>query len=131
MNKLKRMYLKGLASFKKRNEPKLDEEQQLIYDIVKKMCNNKETKLLMMTGSIEGNYYLEDKNREYFAVLSDTAIKITNHDFYIVRHYNDKTMRPLIKRVRHRIEKDRIIMEKEIFKNELNLLRKISVSLEN
>lgn len=130
MNKLKRMYLKGLVAYKNKRTPKLDEEQQLVYDIVHKMCLNNETKLIMMPSNSEGMYYLEDKQREYFAVLTDNAIKITNHNFYIVRHYSDKTMLPLIRRVRHRIDRDRISMEKEIFKNELNLLKKISNSLE-
>jgi hypothetical protein len=39
-------------------------------------------------------------------------------------------MKPLIDKVRRRIENDRVKMEKEMFKNELDLLRNISQSLD-
>lgn len=126
--RIKRAYLRGLSKWRRRKESVLDEEQQLIYNIVHKMCLNRDNKV--EDAPSRGAYYIEDRANQYYAVLSDSAIKITNHDFYIVRHYTDTTMKPLIKRVKHRIEKDLNQKDREIFKNELNLLRKISVSLE-
>lgn len=127
---IKKIYLKLLIKWKNRGIKPLDDEQKLLHEIVTKMCTKQDSKFLMSPGVNSSRYYIENKNHEYFIVLDDEAIKITNHSFYLVRHFHSEQMKPLIKKVRRRIESDRIKMEKEMFKNELDLLRNISSSLD-
>ena len=127
---LKKTYLKMLLWWKNRNIKPLDDEQKLLHEIVTKMCSKQDSIFLMSPGASSTRYYIENKNHEYFIVLDDEAIKITNHSFYLVRHFHSAQMNPLIQKVRKRIENDRVKMEKEMFKNELDLLRNISTSLD-
>jgi hypothetical protein len=122
--------MKMLIKWKNRNIKPLDDEQRLLHEIVSKMCSKPESKFLMSPGTSFSRYYIENKNHEYFIVLDDEAIKITNHSFYLVRHFHADQMKSLIEKVRRRIESDRVKMEKDMFKNELDLLRNISFSLD-
>jgi len=127
---IKKIYLRLAVKWKNRNIKPLDAEQTLLHEIVAKMCLKPDSKFLMAPGNQSSRYYIENKNHEYFIVLDDEAIKITNHSFYLVRHFHSEQMKPLIEKVRRRIESDRVKMEKEMFKNELDLLRNISSSLD-
>lgn len=131
MNIIKKTYLKLKIKYKNRNVKPLDDEQKLLHEIVTKMCSKTDSKFLMTPIEAHHNrYYIENRANEYFIVLSEESIKITNHKFYLVRQFHYKQMEPLINKVRRRIEKDRVKMEKEMFKNELDLLRNISQSLD-
>jgi len=131
MNIIKRTYLKLKVKYKNRNVKPLDDEQKLLHEIVTKMCSKQDSKFLMTPIEVHHNrYYIENRANEYFIVLSDESIKITNHKFYLVRQFHSEQMKPLIDKVRRRIENDRFKMEKEMFKNELDLLRNISQSLD-
>lgn len=131
MNIIKKAYLKLVIKWKNRSVKPLDDEQKLLHEIVAKMCARPDSKFLMTPILSQHNrYYIENKANEYFIVLSDESIKITNHKFYLVRQFHEEQMKPLIEKVRRRIENDRVKMEKEMFKNELDLLRNISQSLD-
>lgn len=128
MNRLKRTYLKALAKYKNRGLAKMDDEQKLLHEIVGKMCARQDSKFLMTPG--DSRYYIENRQNQYFIVLSSEAIKITNHKFYLVRQFQYTQLEPLIEKVRRRIESDRQKIEKEMFINELDLLKNISHSLD-
>lgn len=130
MNRVKRNYLKMMVKFRKRNEKPFDEEQTLLYEIVSKMCARQDSKVLMAPATGSDRYYIENKANEYFIVVGGESIKITNHKFYLVRQFHYKQMEPLIQKVRRRLESDRQRIEREMFVNELDLLKNISESLD-
>jgi hypothetical protein len=118
---------KLIKAFKTRNAIQFDEEQQVMYNIVQKLCANQTSIVTVAPGT--GHYYVENKANGYFIVLSESSIKITNHKFYLVRHFDFKIMKPLLEQVLKRIETDCANMENEIFSNELDLLYNIENSI--
>ena len=120
---------KLIKAWKNRNAVPFDEEQQVMYNIVQKLCATPDS--IVTVAPKTGHYYVENKVNGYFIVLSDSSIKITNHKFYLVRHFDFKIIKPLLDEVLRRIETDCSNMETEIFSNELDLLYSIENSLSN
>lgn len=107
---------------------KLNEEHQELISIVKKMCYHPDTVFLMAPES--SRYYLKNEKFGYFIVLTYDNIKLINHKFHKEVPLHLKSATELIKIVKHRIEVSRLEMEKEITGSSLELLKKISNSLE-
>lgn len=108
--------------------PPLSEEKQLIYDIVRKLCYHNKSKLALHPKSEE--YLIENKQLNYFCVINHDSIKITNHNFYKEMTLEFKHLEALIEIFLDKVDEDRIQMKKEAFKNNIDLLNKISASLD-
>jgi hypothetical protein len=106
---------------------KLGETEQLLSDIVNLMCEQKDTDF-MMAPTI-GKYYVSNKRMEYYIVLNDFVIAITNHKFSFERSISSNFSSLLIKRVQQSMDIDRAEFEKDVFRNQLDLLEDIKVSL--
>lgn len=106
---------------------KMGETEQLISDIVNLMCEQKDTDFMM--APISNKYYISNRRMEYYIVLNDFFIAITNHKFSFERSISSNFSSILIKRVHQSMDTDRQAFEKEVFRNQLDLLGDIKVSL--
>ncbi len=106
---------------------KLTEEHKELISIVKKMSYHPDTVFLIAPET--SRYYLKNDKFGYFIILTDSGIKLINHDFHKEVPLNLKSATELIKVVKRKIELDRQAMEVEMSGNSLELLRKISNSL--
>lgn len=108
---------------------KMDPDVSKIYGIVREMCKSKSTKFLI--APVSHTYYLENKELQYFIVLGDSEIRVTNHKFYITKSLTPGQAYKIIGFVRSHIEMLRKDMEKEIFANESNMINEIYNNLKN
>jgi hypothetical protein len=102
---------------------KLSEKEQQIKDIIEQLLEHPDTVKLMDPITI--HYYLDNRTLQYFVLVTDTFIKITNHKFYYTENFSSLFGRELEKVVKIAISRDRKRMEDEMFKNESNLLENI------
>ena len=105
----------------------ISEQDRLLVEIITKMCEDEETEF--RTEYDQDRYFGYNERLQYYVVVTDDYIKITNHDFYLSKYGHIKQMSNLIKLIRNRIHDDRDRFESEIFKNEVELLEKISLNL--
>jgi hypothetical protein len=102
---------------------KMDDKENQIFSIVVKMANHQDTLILM--DPLRDVYYMDNKRMNYFVMVSTDIIKITNHKFYYTNQISFKFSETLIKKIKLAISKDRQRVEREMFRNELNLLTDI------
>lgn len=107
-------------------EPELSHDNELLIEIITKMCGDPNTEFRM---SPTEKYYGINEKLQYYVVACEDYVKITNHTFYLTKYGHIKQMTKLIDLIRNRIESDRDAFEEEIFKNEIALLTKISTNI--
>jgi hypothetical protein len=108
---------------------KLNEKEQLIFNIVQNLCDQSDTDILM--APLSGRYYIVNKRLEYWVRLFDDGVTITNHKFTFSNTSPQGFQHMLIKIVEAAIEKSRDEFERTIFQNELQLLENIFYSIKN
>jgi hypothetical protein len=106
---------------------KLGETEQLLSDIVNLMCEQEDTDFMM--APTVGKYYVSNRRMEYYIVINDFGIAITNHKFSFERSISSNFSTILINRVQQSMDIDREAFEKDVFRNQLDLLEDIKVSL--
>ena len=106
---------------------KLGETEQLLSDIVNLMCEQEDTDFMM--APTVGKYYVSNRRMEYYIVINDFGIAITNHKFSFERSITSTFSTLLIKRVQESMDIDREAFEKDVFRNQLDLLSDIKVNL--
>ena len=106
---------------------KMGETEVLISDIVNLMCDQEDTDFMM--SPIVGKYYITNKRMEYYIVINDFHIAITNHKFSFERSISDKFSTIILRKVKECMNIDREAFEKEVFRNQLDLLSDIKFSL--
>jgi hypothetical protein len=106
---------------------KMGETEKLISDIVDLMCEQDDTDF-MMSPNI-GKYYISNKRMQYYIVINEFNIAITNHKFSFERSICYKFSGLIIKKVKLCMDVDREAFERDVFKNQLDLLTDIKVSL--
>ena len=106
---------------------KLGETEQLLLDIVNLMCEQEDTDFMM--APTVGKYYVSNRRMEYYIVINDFGIAITNHKFSFERSISSNFSTILINRVQQSMDIDREAFEKDVFRNQLDLLSDIKVSL--
>jgi hypothetical protein len=106
---------------------KLGETEQLLSDIVNLMCEQEDTDFMM--APTVGKYYVSNRRMEYYIVINDFGIAITNHKFSFERSISSNFSSLLIKRVQESMDIDREAFEKDVFRNQLDLLSDIKVNL--
>jgi hypothetical protein len=108
-------------------EYKMNEKEQLIYDIIEGLCLQEDTDIKM--APISGRYYITNKRLEYWVKIFDDGTTITNHKFSLSNHAAQKYQSILISIVEKTIEKNRNEFDSAIFRNEIELLENIKVSI--
>jgi hypothetical protein len=101
----------------------MNEKENQIFSIVLKISNHQDTLILM--DPLRDVYYMDNKTMNYFVMVSSDIVKITNHKFYYTNQVSFKFSEVLIEKIKLAISKDRSKIEKNMFKNELDLLNDI------
>lgn len=106
---------------------KMDKKEQIIYDIIKMLCQEEDTDLKI--APISGKYFMINKRLSYWIKVEDFCIAITNHKFTFTHTTNSVYHSTICDMVREFIEKDRKEFEEAIFQNEIELLENIKGSI--
>mgnify|MGYP003658240013 CR=1 FL=1 len=106
---------------------KMGETEQLLSDVVNLMCEQEDTDFMM--SPIVGKYYVSNKRMQYYIVINDFNIAITNHKFSFERSICTKFSTLIIKKVKLCMDVDREAFERDVFRNQLDLLGDIKTSL--
>lgn len=108
---------------------KLTETEQHIKDIIDLMLKQNDTEVI--TSPISGKYYITNKRLQYYIMVNDFGISITNHKFSLEYGASPKYTEIVIEVVKQYMEKDREKFEQEVFKNRIELLKGIKKSFAN
>lgn len=121
LSKLKNMKEKIFPSYK------MNEHEQVIYGIVEKILQSPTTSFKVAPRS--GSYYISNEVLGYNIKLSYKEIIIVNHVNSVQKQFSLEFHEVLMDVASKYIEDDRMEFEKEIFKGELEILRKIESKL--
>ena len=108
---------------------KLNEKETLILDIVKNLCEQSDTDILM--APLSGRYYIVNKRLEYWVRVFDDGVMITNHKFTFSNTSPQGFQAMVIKEVEAAIEKSRDEFESSVFQNEVELLENIVANIKH
>jgi hypothetical protein len=103
--------------------PPTPKEIQLKF-IISNLLQHPKTKLLM--DPLREHYYIDNKELNYFVLITDSTIKITNHKFYYTNDISGRFSTSIQNIMKSAISEDRQRIEDEMFKNEAELLLEIS-----
>lgn len=103
---------------------KLNIDEKLIKSVLVKIASNPNSTILI--SPLSKTVYLQTENKDYTIVLFEEKIKITNHKLFIETPITDYFfIKELYEIVYHYVEKYRLEMDKEIFKDEVDGLNYI------
>jgi hypothetical protein len=108
---------------------KMNETEQHIKDVVDLMLKQKDTDVI--TSPISGKYYISNKRLEYYIMVNDFGVSITNHKFSLEYGAAPQYTSIVIDVVKQYMETDRHKFEQEVFKNRIELLKGIKKSFVN
>src|SRR5690606_28145800 len=98
-------------------------DELYIKDIVKLYLEN--DKVEIKTNPSLQEYYLINKEKQVSILLSHGIVEISNHTYLYKRQIPPSFSDVLIKIVNVKIEEDSVKLKKELFHNEIDLLRTI------
>lgn len=108
-------YLRRKIRLKKYLEPRgLDANEKLIKSVLIKVVSNQENNVLNNSDTV----YIQTKNKEYTIVLSQSSIKISNHQLFIESKIDEYFRAELMDVIDYYLDKFKIKMDREIFHNE-------------
>ena len=102
---------------------KMNEKEQLTYDVIKMLCEQKDTQLKI--APISSRYSMVNKRLSYWVKVEDFSVSITNHKFTLTNSLTSEYQKLLVKMIDEFIEVDRNEFEETIFQNEVDLLETI------
>jgi len=102
---------------------KMNEKEQLTYDVIKMLCDQNDTELKV--APLTGRYFLINKRLSYWAKVEDFSVSITNHKFTLTNTITSEYQKVLSEMVGEYVEADRNEFEQTIFQNEVELLENI------
>lgn len=102
---------------------KMNEKETLTYDVIKMLCEQKDTDLKI--APLTGRYFMVNKRLSYWAKVEDFSVSITNHKFTLTNTVNSEYQKKLVEMVNKFVEADRNEFEETIFQNEVELLENI------
>jgi hypothetical protein len=100
---------------------KLNDDEKLIKEVLLKIVSNPSSTILI--SPLSKTIYIQTENKDYTIVLSNDKIRITNHKLFIETPTDFFFSNDLFDIVYHYVEKYRLEMDKEIFKDEVDGLR--------
>lgn len=114
----------------KKNPTVMDEEQQLIHDIVSKLCQSSDSTIIANdVNGIGTQYHIHNESNGYFVVLTGNCIKVTNNELYIVRYFELDMIKHLVELVISRIKDDANRIHNAVLMSELQVLQSMKDSL--
>ena len=119
-NYFKWRYLRWLSKVDKKTykKRKLNDDERLIKEVLIKIVSNSSSTILI--SPLSKIIYIQTENKDYTIVLSHEKIKITNHKLFIETPTDFFFSNELFEIVYFYIEKYRVEMDKEIFKDEVD-----------
>jgi len=106
----------------------LTEDEKLTLDVITGMLAKKEC---VIESTELSDYLLSLESLQYFLSVDSFGVKISNHDFIIVKNYRsdalDTFKKAILEETTHRVD----LKRKSIFKNELDLLVKLCQKINN
>ena len=117
---IKWKYLRWKSNINKKayRKRKLKIDEKLIKNVLIKIVSNPNSTILI--SPLSKTIYIQTESKDYTIVLLDEKIKITNHKLFIETHTDYFFSNELFEIVYFYIEKYRLEMDKEIFKNEVD-----------
>jgi hypothetical protein len=106
---------------------KMNERETLTYDVIKMLCEQKDTDLKV--APLTGRYFLINKRLSYWAKVEDFSVSITNHKFTLTNTITSEYQKRLSEMVGQYVEADRNEFEETIFQNEVELLQNIKSNI--
>lgn len=113
--------------FEKLFEYKPTEQENEFIELVKDLLNHPDTVVRMSFYSRK--YFLTNEKKHYHMMLQSPNIQVTNTKFSFCKSMHPKAFDMVLKIVNTFIEKDRQILEDQIFQNENNMLREVRTNL--
>lgn len=101
----------------------MSEKERLLYDIIRMILRDDQTECI--TAPVSGIYYVSNEKYQYWIRVWDEGCTITNHKFSYSHTGTHRFQRILIEILHEFMEKDRAAFEKQIFTNEVELLKQI------
>jgi hypothetical protein len=106
---------------------KMNEKEQLTFDVIKMLCEQPDTDLKI--APLTGRYFMTNKRLSYWAKVEDFSVSITNHKFTLTNTINAEYQKLITAMVNEFVEADRTEFEQTIFQNEVELLQSIKVNI--
>ena len=106
---------------------KMNETEQHIKDVVDLMLKQKDTDVI--SSPISGRYYISNKRLQYYIMVNDFGVTITNHKFAFMNTsvYAFKSM--LIDIIEEAINQNKYAFEIDMVDNEVALLQSIAAKV--
>lgn len=124
-------YLKNLFN-KESKIVEMDEEQKLINEIIKTLCDNKSSRILTRTIPSVGNQYnIFNADNGYYVVITGNCVMVTSNELYLVRYFQPEMIKSIIDIVDARINTDSDSIRTFVQNKELTVLRGMLNSLSN
>lgn len=119
-NYFKRKYVRWLVSYNKKayGRRKLNDDEKLIKEVLIKVVSNPTS--IILISPLSKTIYVQTENKDYTIVLFNDRIKITNHKLFIETPTDHFFSNDLFEIIHFYVEKYRLEMDREIFKDEVN-----------
>lgn len=101
----------------------MSETESLLYEIIKTLLRDSKTECI--TAPVSGIYYVSNERYQYWIKISDDGCTLTNHKFAYSHKSDHRYQQIIIKLLHEFMEIDRAQFERQIFTNEVELLKQI------
>ena len=103
------------------------EDELIAEDIIRGsiLDDNIHIKVVPIKNSALVDYLLVDEVNQVSISIEDRKITMCNHDYFYNDNFNLNFTDEMKKIIREHLEKERLELKKELFKNKINLLHKI------
>ena len=101
-------------------------EEKKIFNLIVGMLQDPDIKKMIAPNTDE--YFLVDDSRKVYVCVEDSNVRISNHDYLIVTRTRMGFTDDLKSTMRNALEVERQALKKELFKNKIDLIDKISIN---
>ena len=104
-------------------------EEKKITELITRMLAYQAVKKLIAPNTDE--YFLVDEVNRVYVCVEDSAVRISNHDYLLVTRTRLGFTDGLKSKMRKELQIERQVLKKELFKNKMDLIDKISINYKN
>lgn len=109
------------------NKKKLTQNEEMYLSVITKMVNRQDCSIEVNPDDL--SYLLSLEKEKYYISVDSVGIQISNHDFLILRRFEENVLNVAKKVIKEETVKRREAKKAEIFENEVTLLNKIKEQL--
>jgi hypothetical protein len=107
----------------------MNEQEQLIFDIIKMLGEQPDTELKV--APISDIYYIVNRRLAYWVAVEEFTLTITNHKFRFNHTGNSVFHMDLLNTVRQYVETQITEFQETVFQNQIELLENIKSNIES